>query len=666
MKRVISIIAALCLMLTIIMPLSAGAVGETVELTEKIAGRADNRPANADAGNDSGYDPDSSKPEYLGHYLETDPELSNYRGLFWLIKLADYAPKITLKFDMNNGIKSFVPFVWVSGNKNAQLQVLVSKDKENWLEIVSPFEAQAGTYYGEMVAPGQEGTPTAWPNGINETNMNAVLADNPEKIIYMQVKYAGAGSEGHTEVQLQAFGISAKYDATAVSAKITETPKTSYTLIDDLDVSGGKITISYSDESEITYNITADMVTGFTKSTPGGQTLTVTKQGVSADYDIFIEQEAVTAIEIKTTPKTEYEVGDALDVTDGTITVTFESGTTAERSISTRMISGFDTSAISDNINVTVTYGGKTATYSISVAEKSQTLEEGIRIDAQPYTTGEDGMELENADEQNTIWNSNFGMDTHPDRDALNLNDLIKEASFTRSSIVGNDIWLNVFAGGYLTLEIDLPNRATSFDLTRGWGVYANCRILASKDNGQTWYLVGRVKDEVSAMNTVFTSDELTEEQRQKNFEWMLVGNPEKKFLLKFVPDMKDDLEGKIQICNLGYRVSYNVGAGNTDQDLPTTVPDDYEVPEAYNPSEGNTEDPGENENSGNNSSENTTPGNNSSEDTNSGNNNPGSNNDKQDTPEDTGIESALPITFVFLLTGNVLIAATVKKRSEV
>jgi len=351
-------------------------------------------------------------------------------------------------------------------------------------------------------------------------------------------------------------------------------------------------------------------------------------------------------------------VGDALDVTGGVITVTFESGATAERNISASMISGFDTSAISDKVDVTVTYGGKTATYSITVAEKSETKEENVRIDAQPYTSGEDGMELENEEEQKAVWEEKFGAATHPDRKDLNLNDLIIDSAYTMSTING-DIWIDVFAGGYLTLEIDLPDRATSFDLTRGWGIYANCKILASKDNGETWYLVGRVKDEVSAMGTVFTSDELTEEQRQKNFEWMLIGNPEKKFQLKFIPDMTDEIEGKIQICNLGYTVKYNVGAGNVDQDLPTTVPADYEIPKVYNPDGGNTEEPGENE----------TPGNNGSSDNNNSgnNNNAGSNDDnEQNTPAHTGVQSALPIALVLLLVGGALIAVTIKKRSEV
>jgi len=143
---------------------------------------------------------------------------------------------------------------------------------------------------------------------------------------------------------------------------------------------------------------------------------------------------------------------------------------------------------------------------------------------------------------------------------------------------------MDVFAGGELTLEIDLPDRAVSFELTRGWGVYANCKVLASKDNGQTWYIVGRVIDEVSAMDTVFYSSQLTEEEIAKNYNWILTGNPEKKFLLKFIPDMTEDLEGKVAICNLGYKYEYNKGEGNYDKDLPTTVPEDYEIPREYDP----------------------------------------------------------------------------------
>lgn len=613
-----------------------------VELTQEFIGRTDNR---------DGYDKNESSPNYLGHYIQED--LSSYNELYWLLKLDDTASDVVLKFDLNDSVKSFMPYLWVSGDKGAKIAIEASKDGQTWLEIVSATDVEHGKLYGDTSALG---TPTAWPNGINTTNMTAILTDNANKVVYLKYSYAGAGAA--TELQLQGFGITAKYDAAAESVEITTAPKTSYTLTDDLDVTGGKILVSYSDGSQITYDITADMVTGFSQGVAGTQTLTVALHGVSATYDIFVEQEAVSEIAIKTAPKTAYEVGDALDVTGGVLTVTFESGATAERDISASMISGFDTSAISDKVDVTVTYGGKTATYSITVSEKTESKEENIRIDAQPYSSGEDGMELENKEEQETAWDAAFGAESHPNRKDLNLNDLIKDSAFSMSSLDnGGGIWMNVFAGGYLTLEIDLPDRATDFDLTRGWGVYANCRILGSKDNGQTWYLVGRVKDEVSAMDTIFTSDELTEEQRQKNFEWMLVGNPEKKFLLKFVPDMEDDLEGKIQICNLGYRVSYNVGAGNTDQDLPTTVPADYEIPEAYNPGGGNIDDPGENGDPDNNNSGTPDPDN---------NNNTNNNDNKQDTPEDTGVESALPIAFMLLLTGGALIAVTIKKRREV
>ena len=103
---------------------------------------------------------------------------------------------------------------------------------------------------------------------------------------------------------------------------------------------------------------------------------------------------------------------------------------------------------------------------------------------------------------------------------------------------------------------------------------------------------------------------------------------------------------------NVILKTTYNTGAAI---DLPTTVPADYEIPEAYNRVEeirkiqGENEDPKEN----NESSEN----NNSSN-----NNNAGGNDDKQDTPEDTGVHSALPIAFILLLTGDALIAVTIKR----
>ena len=71
-------------------------------------------------------------------------------------------------------------------------------------------------------------------------------------------------------------------------------------------------------------------VTGYDSNTVGEQTLTVTYQGQTTSFKVTVKNE-VTGIEIKNAPsKTTYVKGENLDLTDGTITVTYEDGTSAE------------------------------------------------------------------------------------------------------------------------------------------------------------------------------------------------------------------------------------------------------------------------------------------------------------------------------------------------
>ena len=69
--------------------------------------------------------------------------------------------------------------------------------------------------------------------------------------------------------------------------------------------------------------------------------------------------------------KTQYQVGEALDVTGLTLTVTMSDGNTYTVPVAAGMVSGFNSSAAAASQTLTVSYGGKTVTYNISVAGDS-------------------------------------------------------------------------------------------------------------------------------------------------------------------------------------------------------------------------------------------------------------------------------------------------------
>ena len=70
-----------------------------------------------------------------------------------------------------------------------------------------------------------------------------------------------------------------------------------------------------------------------------------------------------------TTDKTEYKVGEGLDLSTLMLTVEYDNNTSEVIEVTMDMVSGFD-SSVPGTQNVTVTYKGKTATFTINIVEE--------------------------------------------------------------------------------------------------------------------------------------------------------------------------------------------------------------------------------------------------------------------------------------------------------
>lgn len=82
---------------------------------------------------------------------------------------------------------------------------------------------------------------------------------------------------------------------------------------------------------------------------------------------------ALTSITVTNQPaKTQYLVGESLDLAGLVVTGTYDNGTSAPITITSSNISGFDSSTAGSK-TVTVTYGGKTATFSVTVKSNNTT-----------------------------------------------------------------------------------------------------------------------------------------------------------------------------------------------------------------------------------------------------------------------------------------------------
>lgn len=81
----------------------------------------------------------------------------------------------------------------------------------------------------------------------------------------------------------------------------------------------------------------------------------------------------VTGISVNsTTHKTEYKVGDSLDVTGLTINVAYSDNTTKTISVTADMVGGFDSRQAAESQILTITYEGQTATYAIRITASEQ------------------------------------------------------------------------------------------------------------------------------------------------------------------------------------------------------------------------------------------------------------------------------------------------------
>lgn len=86
----------------------------------------------------------------------------------------------------------------------------------------------------------------------------------------------------------------------------------------------------------------------------------------------YVPPEEVASIELVVgeNAKKVYGVGDALDVTGLTLKVTKTDGTAQEVAVTAEMVSGFNSSAAAESQELTVTYQGKTAVFTIKIVEK--------------------------------------------------------------------------------------------------------------------------------------------------------------------------------------------------------------------------------------------------------------------------------------------------------
>lgn len=147
--------------------------------------------------------------------------------------------------------------------------------------------------------------------------------------------------------------------------------KTAYVEGEPLDLIGGELLVTYADGSTDTVSVTADMISGYDKDKIGEQSVTVHYGEKSVTFTISVSAKSVTAIEWEKKPdKLAYTAGEKLDLTGGVLKVLYNNGAESRIDLARATVGGYDAAKLGEQV-LTVTYEGKTAVFSVTVAAKT-------------------------------------------------------------------------------------------------------------------------------------------------------------------------------------------------------------------------------------------------------------------------------------------------------
>lgn len=157
----------------------------------------------------------------------------------------------------------------------------------------------------------------------------------------------------------------AKWSPNLTNVFIKQMPnKTVYKVGDNLDLTGLVVGAKYGDNN--IKEVSDYSVSVLTLNTAGTQTITVTYGGLSTTFNVTVNKVSVSKISVSAKPKKLiYYVNDDVDTTGLSLKVTYSDGSTET------IYKGFtvNPSKLSKlgTQNITVKYGGKTTTYSVTV-----------------------------------------------------------------------------------------------------------------------------------------------------------------------------------------------------------------------------------------------------------------------------------------------------------
>ena len=226
------------------------------------------------------------------------------------------------------------------------------------------------------------------PIMASKTATTPVAMTNSE----VQIEGFDTSTEGAKTIKVTYKGYTKSFGITVINQTSSMTIKTlpnklEYKYGEQLDLTGGTIEFKQGNETKI-LNITKDMVTGYNPKNIGNQTLTVTYEGLSQEFIVNVK-DYITRLEVKKPEKTDYEYGENLDLTGGTILIITASGKVDEKTdMTASMISGYDKTKEGTQ-TITVEYKGLQGKFQVSVKDKIKAISLNNEPNKINYKNGE-------------------------------------------------------------------------------------------------------------------------------------------------------------------------------------------------------------------------------------------------------------------------------------
>ena len=164
--------------------------------------------------------------------------------------------------------------------------------------------------------------------------------------------------------------------------------KTDYKYGENLNLAGSSIKVVMEDGTTENVNITKDMVSGYNKTKPGQQMITVKYTDEKGNeftgyFSVTVGEDYIKEIKFNAPTKRQYRIGDSIDLTGGYIAEVYASGKLGNKyELTNSMISGFD-STTPGTKTIKVKFEDNTYTYTVNVEDRTL----GISIKDLPNKT---------------------------------------------------------------------------------------------------------------------------------------------------------------------------------------------------------------------------------------------------------------------------------------